>query len=183
MSQVLLKKKFTCSTHLNTYFSVRCVIFQSESKTAAGTISIYPQEVFLIKRSGNEFRLSGEFCCCHCYFSGQKMAKNTFKYQGQQFSNAGARSHFLEISVQKRIDLIHQQSLLVCCQYLLVRRMQRTVNDCTSSHNNMLVPEEEIVEEQSVHQEEQSLRKENQELKVPQNVMDENHQCSNPREN
>ena len=61
--------------------------------------------------------------------------------------------------------------------------MQRTVNDCTSSHNNMLVPEEEIVEEQSVHQEEQSLRKENQELKVPWNVMDENHQCSNPREN
>ena len=31
----------------------------------------------------------------------------------------------------------------------------------------MLVAEEEIVEEQSVHQEEQSLRKENQELKVP----------------
>ena len=31
----------------------------------------------------------------------------------------------------------------------------------------MLVPEEEIVEEQNAHQEEQSLRKENQELKVP----------------
>ena len=44
--------------------------------------------------------------------------------------------------------------------------MRRRVNDCTSSHNNMLVPEE-IVEEQSAHQEEQSLRKENQELKVP----------------
>jgi len=41
------------------------------------------------------------------------------------------------------------------------------MNDCTSSHNNMLVPEEEIVEEQSAHKEEQSLRKENQELKVP----------------
>ena len=37
----------------------------------------------------------------------KQMAKNTFKYQGQQFSNAGARSNFLEISVQERIDLIH----------------------------------------------------------------------------
>ena len=45
--------------------------------------------------------------------------------------------------------------------------MQRTVNESMSSHNNMLVTDEEIVEEQSVHQEEQSLRKENQELKVP----------------
>ena len=30
-----------------------------------------------------------------------------------------------------------------------------------------MVPEEEMIEEQSAHQEEQSLRKENQELKVP----------------
>ena len=45
--------------------------------------------------------------------------------------------------------------------------MRRAVNDCTSSHNNMLVPEEEILEEQSALQEEQSLRIENQELKVP----------------
>ena len=41
------------------------------------------------------------------------------------------------------------------------------MNDCTSSHNNMLVPEGEILEEQSAHQEEQSLRIENQELMVP----------------
>ena len=48
--------------------------------------------------------------------------------------------------------------------------MHRTVNDCMSSHNNMLVPEEEIVIERTITQQEESLRKENQELKVPTGV-------------
>ena len=105
MSQVLLKKKFTCSTHLNTYFSVGCVIFESESKTTAATISIYPWDVFLIKR-GNKCWPSGEFFCCFCSFPGQTNGQKYFKYQGQQFSNAGVQSHFLEISDQERIDRI-----------------------------------------------------------------------------
>ena len=61
MSQVLLKKKFTCSTHLNTYFSVRCVIFQSESKTTAGTISIIPRTFSLSKDQAMNFAFLESF--------------------------------------------------------------------------------------------------------------------------
>ena len=42
----------------------------------------------------------------------------------------------------------------------------RTVNATVSSHNNMLVAEDEIVVERVAYKQEELLKKENQELKV-----------------
>ena len=48
--------------------------------------------------------------------------------------------------------------------------MQRTVNATVSSHNNMLVPEDEIVVERTAYKQEELLQKENQVLKVGHRV-------------
>ena len=53
-----------------------------------------------------------------------------------------------------------------CFQFLLVRQMQRTVNTAVSSHNNMLVPEDEIVVERTAYKQEELLTRENEALKV-----------------
>lgn len=44
--------------------------------------------------------------------------------------------------------------------------MQRTVNSAVSSHNNMLVAEDEIVVERADYKQEELLKRENQALKV-----------------
>ena len=44
--------------------------------------------------------------------------------------------------------------------------MQRTVNTAVSSHNNMLVPEDEIVLERTAYYQEEILTRENEALKV-----------------
>jgi len=54
--------------------------------------------------------------------------------------------------------------------------MQRTVNATVSSHNNMLVPEDEIVAERTAYKQEELLQKENQVLKVG------HHQIRQPSE-
>lgn len=43
--------------------------------------------------------------------------------------------------------------------------MQRTVNTAVSSHNNMLVPEDEIVVERTAYKQEELLKRENEALK------------------
>ena len=62
--------------------------------------------------------------------------------------------------------LINLSLFLYFFQFLLLRQMQRTVNNAVSSHNNMLVPDDEIVVERAPFQQEELLKKENQVLKV-----------------
>ena len=52
-------------------------------------------------------------------------------------------------------------------QFLLLRQMQRSVNNAVPSNsNNMLVPDDEIVVERIPYNQEDLLMKENQVLKV-----------------
>ena len=44
--------------------------------------------------------------------------------------------------------------------------MQRAVDTAVSSHNNMLVPEDEIVVERTAYKQEELLKRENEALKV-----------------
>lgn len=64
------------------------------------------------------------------------------------------------------LSLVVELKLIFFSQFLLVRQMQRTVNSAVSSHNNMLVPEDEIVVERVAYQQEELLKKENQALRV-----------------
>jgi len=56
--------------------------------------------------------------------------------------------------------------------------MQRAVNATVSSHNNMLVPEDEIVVERTAYKQEELLKKENQELKVDQSNYTTERACN-----
>jgi len=62
---------------------------------------------FSLSKEAINFGLLESFAVAIALSRVKQRAKNTFKYQGEQFSNAGVQSHFLEISDQERIDRTH----------------------------------------------------------------------------